>query len=75
MDVHITSQLKAQLLTVGLHAAPLLIQKFVEWKSGHEDGHYWFSQNKLGDDGRLFHVHLIPNNEPKARSLSDLGHR
>jgi len=71
MKVHVTSQLQAQLMAVGPHAQSLLIQKFVEWKNGPEDGHYWFSQNKLGDDGRLFHVHLIPSNESEARQQWD----
>jgi len=67
MKVHVTSQLSAQLLAVSQHAESVLVRKFIEWKSGLEDGHYWFSQNKLGDDGLLFHVHLIPKNEPAAR--------
>jgi hypothetical protein len=69
MKVHVTSQLGAQLLAVSRNAESVLVGKFTEWKSGLEDGHYWFSQNKLGDDGLLFHVHLIPNNEVVARQV------
>ncbi|MGB4584776.1 MAG: type II toxin-antitoxin system YafO family toxin [Rhodoferax sp.] len=71
MKVHVTSQLSAHLLAVSQHAESVLVRKFTEWKSGPDDGHYWFSQNKRGDDGLLFHVHLIPNNEPAARKEWD----
>ncbi|MDD2811747.1 type II toxin-antitoxin system YafO family toxin [Rhodoferax sp.] len=67
MKVHVTSQLSVQLLAVSQNAEALLVDEFIAWKNGPEDGHYWFSQNKLGDDGHLFHVHLIPNNNATAR--------
>lgn len=60
MTVHVTSALKAQLKAVSPTAEATLIQKFTEWKAGPPDEHYWFSNDKLGDDGKLRHVHMLP---------------
>lgn len=68
--VRVASKLKTQLQSVGPNAEQLLVGKFLEWKSSPED-HYWFSKDVRGDDGYLFHVHLVPSNDPAARAKWD----
>lgn len=62
MQVHVAAPLKAQLQAASAGAEAELVQKFTEWKSGDPDDHYWFSKDVRGDDGNLYHVHLVPNN-------------
>lgn len=71
MQVRVAAPLKAQLLAADPAAEAILVQKFTEWKSGHPDGHYWFSRDVRGDDGNLYHVHLIPKNVPQERAEWD----
>lgn len=70
MIVRVTSQLKTQLQLAQPNAEELLVGKFLEWKSSPED-HYWFSKDVRGDDGYLFHVHLVPSNDQVARGIWD----
>ena len=67
MQVRVAAPLKAQLAAVSPTAEALLVQKFTEWKSAGADGPYWFARDVRGDDGSLYHVHLVPNNEVAVR--------
>ena len=67
--VNVTSQLGTHLTATG-QDPEVLKSKFLEWKSGAPDDHYWFSREVIGDFG-LVHVHMIPMNEPEKRAKWD----
>jgi hypothetical protein len=67
MQVRVTAPLKAQLQAAHPAAEATLVKKFTEWKSGPPNGHYWFSREVRGDDGHLYHAHLIPQNVVQDR--------
>lgn len=71
MKVHVAGPLKQELQALDPALEGLFVAKFFEWKSGDEFNHYWFSNEKLGDDGFLYHAHLIPQNVPESRSVWD----
>lgn len=49
----------------------MLVAQFTAWAGGDEFQQYWFSNKKIGDDRYLYHVHLIPQNEPDKRQKWD----
>lgn len=67
MQVRVATPLRAQLAAVSSAAEMALLRSFSDWKAGQPEEHYWFSRDVRGDDGHLYHVHMVPNNEAKAR--------
>lgn len=72
MAVHVASPLKAQLQLAAHTAETVLVAKFTEWKvTNPGKDHYWFSRDVKGDDGNLYHAHLMPQNELLKRAAWD----
>lgn len=73
--VRMGSGLQAQMRAAGLSPATL-IATFADWKSGGPDDHYQFGRDALGiGSAHLFHVHMVPLNDPAAWQAWDQAWR
>lgn len=71
MQVHVAGPLKRELNALGPQAEALFVTRFTQWVTGDEFQHYWFCHKVRGDDGYLYHVHLLPQKQQHKRDRWD----
>jgi hypothetical protein len=67
LKAQLSPRLYRELLSFGASVPQVFIQRFLEWKSGDEDGSYYFGKDALNRNSKwLRHVHMVPIASPDA---------
>ncbi len=65
LKAQLSPRLHRELLSFGITAPQVFIERFLEWKDGGEDSSYFFGKDALNRSSKwLRHVHMVPIASP-----------